>query len=109
MLVPPVSTRKPGQWCGPRMNTRGAALGDGRDPVVLRIYHPGGRPEAEIRSELAWMAALRDEAGIPVPAVVPAPDGADRLDLGAPGPPVYAVAFAVVAGRELTDDLPATI
>jgi Ser/Thr protein kinase RdoA (MazF antagonist) len=84
--------------------------GDGRGPIVLRIYHPGGRPEAEIRSELAWMAALRAEAGVPVPAVVAAPDGADLLDLGAPGAPVYAVAFAAVEGHELTDDdLPATI
>jgi Ser/Thr protein kinase RdoA (MazF antagonist) len=84
--------------------------GDGRDPIVLRIYHPGGRPEAEIRSELAWMTALRAHGGVPVPEVVAAPDGARLLDLGEAEAPVYAVAFAAVPGRELSDDdLPATI
>ena len=39
----------------------------GRDPVVLRIYHPGNRPEIEIRSELAWMDALRTETAVRVP------------------------------------------
>jgi Ser/Thr protein kinase RdoA (MazF antagonist) len=44
--------------------------GDGRDDVVVRIYRPGGRPAVEIRSELAWMAALRGDAGVPVPEVL---------------------------------------
>ncbi len=40
------------------------------DPVVLRIYRPGGRSPAEILSELAWMSALRHELGSLVPGVV---------------------------------------
>jgi Ser/Thr protein kinase RdoA (MazF antagonist) len=85
--------------------------GDGRDDVVVRIYRPGGRPAVEIRSELAWMAALRREAGVPVPAVRIAPgEEGPLLDLGTPGAPVYAAVFAYVPGREPGDDeLPALI
>jgi len=73
----------------------------GREPIVLRLYHPGNRPEAEIRSELAWMAALRDESPVRVPSVV-----GDVLVLDGP---VYAIAFTVAPGCELDDDsLPST-
>jgi Ser/Thr protein kinase RdoA (MazF antagonist) len=62
----------------------------GREPAILRVYHPGNRPEVEIRSELAWMAALRTETPVRVP--------------------VYAVAFSVARGHELDDDsLPSTV
>jgi len=78
----------------------------GREPVVLRIYHPGNRPELEIRSELAWMNALREQTEIRVPAVVPTPDGRDVVALDGP---VYAVAFTVASGEALDDySLPAT-
>jgi Ser/Thr protein kinase RdoA (MazF antagonist) len=78
----------------------------GRESVVLRIYHPGNRPEVEIRSELAWMSALREQTRIRVPAVVPTPDGREVVTLDGP---VYAVAFTVASGDELDDDsLPAT-
>jgi Ser/Thr protein kinase RdoA (MazF antagonist) len=42
-----------------------------RPPLVLRIYRPHGRPLVEIRSELAWIAALRAETQVPVAAAVP--------------------------------------
>jgi Ser/Thr protein kinase RdoA (MazF antagonist) len=78
----------------------------GREPIVLRIYHPGNRPEVEIRSELAWMRALREQSAVQVPAVVGTPDGRDVVALDGP---VYAVAFTVASGDELDDDsLPAT-
>jgi Ser/Thr protein kinase RdoA (MazF antagonist) len=81
---------------------------DGRAPIALRIYRPGGRPAAEIRSELAWMTAARDEAGVPTPGVVAALDGDALVDVGAPGAPVYAVAFTLAPGQEAADDdLPA--
>ena len=38
----------------------------GHEPIVLRIYHPGNRPEVEIQSELAWMRALRDQTSVRV-------------------------------------------
>jgi len=43
---------------------------------VLRVHRPGYHSDAELRSELQWMAALR-EAGIEAPAVVPTPRGDD--------------------------------
>jgi Ser/Thr protein kinase RdoA (MazF antagonist) len=76
----------------------------GRRPVILRIYHPGNRSEVEIRSELAWMAALRDETAVGVPGVVRAAGDRDVLALHGPDGPVYAVAFSDAAGSELDDD-----
>jgi Ser/Thr protein kinase RdoA (MazF antagonist) len=85
--------------------------GDGRDDVVVRIYRPGGRPAVEIRSELAWMAALRHDAGVPAPEVlIPSGEEEPLVDLGVPGAPVYAAVFAYVPGRTPGDDeLPALI
>jgi len=76
------------------------------DPVVLRIYRPGGRSPAEIRSELAWMNAIRQEAGSLLPAVIPAPDGREIMQItGKPAlEPCYAVLFSCAPGREPADD-----
>ena len=41
---------------------------------VLRVHRPGYQTPASIRSELAWMAALR-EAGVDTPAALPGVDG----------------------------------
>jgi len=41
---------------------------------ALRIHPEGNHPDESLRSELQWMAALR-EAGIDVPALVPSSDG----------------------------------
>jgi Ser/Thr protein kinase RdoA (MazF antagonist) len=71
-----------------------------RDPVALRIYRPHGRPAAEIRSELAWISALRDEAGVPTPAVIVALDGATVVEVDG----LFAAAFEVVPGREAGED-----
>ncbi len=90
-----------------------------RDPesgrvLVLRVHRPGYHGADEIRSELAWIMALRDEAGIATPAPVPAVDGQliRRLPVfaaprracategdGRPAEPL-AVAFEHVPGRE---------
>ena len=77
---------------------------NGTEPFVLRIYHPGVRAECEIRSELAWMDAIAAERLVPVPTTVAAQDGTTILDVGELGAPIYAVAFTVLPGRELTDD-----
>jgi Ser/Thr protein kinase RdoA (MazF antagonist) len=72
---------------------------------VLRIYRPGGRSPAEIMSELAWMGAIRAEAGSLVPAVIPTAAGSQVLELarGAAGP-CYCVMFSCVPGREPGED-----
>jgi Ser/Thr protein kinase RdoA (MazF antagonist) len=78
----------------------------GRAPVVLRIYRPGGRPPAEIMSELAWIEAIRDEAGSLVPAIIPTAGGSPALELAreAPADPCYCVMFTCVPGREPAED-----
>jgi Ser/Thr protein kinase RdoA (MazF antagonist) len=42
---------------------------------VLRVHRLGYHTEPEIASELAWMDALRAEAGVRTPRVLPAADG----------------------------------
>src|SRR5579872_1871783 len=44
-------------------------------PSVLRVHRLGYHTEPEIASELAWMDALRAEAGVRTPRVLPASDG----------------------------------
>ena len=43
--------------------------------AVLRLHRPGYHSDAAIHSELAWLAALRSEAGVEVPQALPAHDG----------------------------------
>jgi Ser/Thr protein kinase RdoA (MazF antagonist) len=52
----------------------------GRDAAayVLRLHRPGYRTHEELKSERVWIRAL-DEAGIGVPAPVPASDGSDYV------------------------------
>jgi Ser/Thr protein kinase RdoA (MazF antagonist) len=47
----------------------------GAGPSVLRVHRLGYHTQAEIASELAWMDALRAEAGVRTPRVLPAPGG----------------------------------
>jgi Ser/Thr protein kinase RdoA (MazF antagonist) len=70
--------------------------------VVLRVYRPGGRPLVEVRSELAWMDALRGELGPLVPGVV---RGVDRCAIvevrpAASLPTCLCVAFTLALGAE---------
>ena len=46
-------------------------------PSVLRVHRLGYHTQAEIASELAWMDALRAEAGVRTPRVLPAEDEAE--------------------------------
>ena len=75
------------------------------DPVVLRIYRPGGRSHAEILSELAWMGAIRADAESLVPAVISTARGSQVLELTreVPAGPCYCVLFSCVPGREPAD------
>ena len=47
----------------------------GAGPSVLRVHRLGYHSEREIASELAWMDALRAEAGVRTPRVLAAADG----------------------------------
>ena len=47
----------------------------GAGPSVLRVHRLGYHTEQEIASELAWMDALRAEARVRTPRVLPAADG----------------------------------
>src|SRR5579872_1077272 len=93
----------------------------GAGPSVLRVHRLGYHTEAEIESELAWMDALRAEAGVRTPRVLPAPDGQRVLALpdidDAPGPAGgeepgslqpgalrHCVRFEYLAGTEPADD-----
>jgi Ser/Thr protein kinase RdoA (MazF antagonist) len=52
-------------------------LTDDGDAMVLRVHRPGYHSLEAIRSELNWMAALRDQAGVATPHLIPACDGSD--------------------------------
>ncbi|MEP9354185.1 phosphotransferase [Xanthobacter sp. KR7-65] len=84
--------------------------GGGRD-MALRVYRPGYHDAAEIRSELAWITALRDEEMVATPAPLATRDGRLLLevrDTDASGTPRRMAAFAFVPGAEPQEgaDLP---
>jgi Ser/Thr protein kinase RdoA (MazF antagonist) len=56
-------------------------------PSVLRVHRLGYHTEDEIASELAWMDALRAEAGVRTPRVLPATDGRRVVTVAEPGAP----------------------
>jgi Ser/Thr protein kinase RdoA (MazF antagonist) len=74
---------------------------DGRE-LVLRVHRVGYSSAEEIRSELAWMSALRREGVIETAAAVPGADGQHVQVLASRtgGPARFAVAFERLPGRE---------
>ncbi len=78
--------------------------------AVLRVHRRGYHTAAEIRSELAWIEALRRDAVVDTPEPLRGVDGESLQDIGLPGggPGRHAVAFAFAAGREPStgSDLP---
>lgn len=76
------------------------------EPVVLRVYRPGGRPKLEVSSELAWMEAIREHDPTLVPAVIPTPEGAEVLEItrDAPLPSCLCVLFEYAPGHEPAED-----
>jgi Ser/Thr protein kinase RdoA (MazF antagonist) len=72
-------------------------------PSVLRVHRLGYHTEPEIASELAWMDALRAEAGVRTPRVLPARDGRRVVTVPEPGNPGqtrYCVRFEFLPGSE---------
>src|SRR5580692_4184977 len=74
---------------------------DGRE-LVLRVHRVGYSSAEEIRSELAWMNALRRDGVIETAAPLPGVNGELVQTLESPSgrAPRYAVAFERLPGRE---------
>lgn len=78
---------------------------DGERPVVLRLYRAGQRTDAQIRSELDWMAALRAQAAISTPQAIATRGGQRITELALPsGAPRSCVLFEFLAGEEPPSD-----
>jgi Ser/Thr protein kinase RdoA (MazF antagonist) len=54
---------------------------------LLRIYQPGWQAPEAIELELAWLAAMYREAGLPVPEPIPRLDGGLLTQVSIPGIP----------------------
>jgi Ser/Thr protein kinase RdoA (MazF antagonist) len=78
---------------------------DGRT-AILRIHRTGYHTEEAIRSELRWLDALREEAGVSTAATIPARDGTviQTLASEALPEPRHAVLFSFLSGREPPED-----
>jgi Ser/Thr protein kinase RdoA (MazF antagonist) len=73
-------------------------------PSILRVHRLGYHTETAIASELAWMDALRAEAGVRTPRVLPARDGRRMVSVPERGGPASAerhcVRFEFLPGTE---------
>jgi Ser/Thr protein kinase RdoA (MazF antagonist) len=71
-------------------------------PSVLRVHRLGYHTEQEIASELAWMDALRAEAGVRTPRILPAADGRRVVTVAEPGGTAvrHCVRFEFLPGTE---------
>jgi len=72
------------------------------EPVILRVHRTGYHSENGILTELAWMRALKTEAGVETPQALPAQDGALVQTIASPAldEQRFAVMFAFIEGRE---------
>ncbi len=79
----------------------------GAGPSVLRVHRLGYHTEREIASELAWMDALRAEAGVRTPRVLPAADGRRVVTVAERdgGAARHCVRFEFLPGTEPTEEL----
>jgi len=75
-------------------------------PSVLRVHRLGYHSPAAIDSELAWMEALRRQAGVRTPAVLSATDGRQVVAVEDPatGQVRHCVMFEFLAGHEPAED-----
>lgn len=68
--------------------------------LVLRVHRPGYHSREEIRSELAWIEALRADDVITTPRPIPLADGGLIADIDDDGTTRHVVAFEFLPGRE---------
>lgn len=73
-------------------------------PVVIRVHRPGYHTRAEIRSELAWIAALREEDLARIPAPLSSRSGDQIVGFRTEGELRDAVAFSFLPGSEPAPD-----
>ena len=74
--------------------------------VIIRLHRVGYHDEASIRSELAWIDALRADDIVSTPGMIEAPDGRRLINVASSRgrPSRYAVAFDLVEGKEPETD-----
>lgn len=70
----------------------------GDHPVVLRVHRPGYHSLEAIRSELSWMAALRNETEVVTPHLISASDGRDVVTVTVGGATLHVDAVTYVPG-----------
>lgn len=75
---------------------------DRPEPLILRVHRAGYHTEPEIRSELAWIAALRTSGSVSTAAIHPTTTGDPVAILHSPTglPARHAVAFRYLQGKE---------
>jgi Ser/Thr protein kinase RdoA (MazF antagonist) len=73
---------------------------DGATRLILRVHRPLYHTETEIRSELAWIAALHDSAVISTPRPVPTLHGQVLTSFSDGQSDRFAVAFEHMSGDE---------
>lgn len=77
-----------------------------RPPVVVRISPPGARTFEELKSEIAWISALKRESDVPVAGVLATEAGEAVVRVADPvtGIVFSVVLFEHVRGREPAED-----
>ena len=68
---------------------------------LLRVHEPGYQQPDAIQLELAWLAAMRRDAGLPVPEPVPTLDGRLLLPVSLPGIPDILARESYLLSREV--------
>jgi Ser/Thr protein kinase RdoA (MazF antagonist) len=72
--------------------------------AVLRVYRDGYQNDADIRSELAWIDALRDSGAVRTPAILRTTDGRQMQTITVDGVPRICALFEYVAGAAPAED-----
>jgi Ser/Thr protein kinase RdoA (MazF antagonist) len=73
-------------------------LADDGDPMVLRVHRPGYHSLEAIRSELKWMAALREQTPVVTPELIPGRDGSDVVSATVEGNTLHVDAVTFISG-----------
>jgi len=76
--------------------------------AVLRVHRTGYHEPGAVQSELAWLTALRRDEGLRTPAVYPALDGREVVDVMLDGVTRQTVLFEFLPGAEPPPDQLAT-
>ncbi|MGE0279927.1 MAG: phosphotransferase enzyme family protein [Rhizobiaceae bacterium] len=70
---------------------------------ILRIYLTNAKRQASVRSELAWIEALRRDAAVDTPEVLPTRNGGSMACFAVDGTQRVCAMFEYVPGGELSD------